>query len=207
MSEQVPKTSLFSRLINAGNNPASAPLLLQHCQIVLEILENSIGRLTESLESYKKRMKRPERIQLDLQPEWKRTFKPETISSNPPTTVLPSTHSAPSSPTTPPTHTEQAMLLERENSQLFSEMTSQLASIESQILTISRLQSTLTTHLRTQHEATQQLFSQSESVHADLQRGNELLKRVRDDGSLGRRILVFLILGASLVLLLLHYLK
>lgn len=107
-------------------------------------------------------------------------------------------------------HDEQStalLQLQVENSQLSAELFSTLAATESSILHLARLQSTLQSHLQLQHDLTLRLCDESAVVEAEVRKGNQFLRRAGESSSMGRRVLVVMMLGASVVLLLLHYLK
>ena len=113
-----------------------------------------------------------------------------------------------SNPTSSPnTSTTLQAQLQLENSQMTSELLSELASTESAILHLARLQSTIQSHLELQHDLTCRLFEESEQVDGEVGRGNQYLRRAAEDSSMGRKVLVILMLSASIILLLLHFLK
>lgn len=172
-------------------------LLVEHCELVCKFLKGRMGRLTEKIELYKQRKQ-------------SRTSS-TTIRQRHVSTMLPmtTTLSSLSSSTSTPVSTTDALQLQLqlENSQLTSQLFSDLATTETTILHIARLQSTLQSHLEMQHDLTCRLFEESEQVDGDLGKGNKYLKRAAQDSLIGRKILVLLMLGASIILLLLHYLK
>lgn len=177
--------------------------IVDHCRLVALFLESRIGRITEDLETHKKRRNDRQKLLLskDNSPV-KNTF------SNAKSSII-----VPEATTTSTTHNEhhqqQQSVLQLENSRLIEEMSrglfETLTSTESQVLEVSRLQSTLQSHLQAQHDLTCRLFEDSQVTFEETKRGNEYLKRSGKDSSLMRRFLVSLILFMTLILLMLHY--
>ena len=196
--------------------------ILEHCKLVILFLESRIGRITEDLEIYKLRKRNREKILMSSQESKKSTGgyagggytggytggystgQGHAIGQGHTTTFTNNVNV--DTPT--PTPSANAML-QMENTRMIEEISrglfETLSTTETQILEISRLQTTLQSHLSIQHDLTCRLFDDSITTVQDTQKGNEYLKKTGNDSSTMRKFLVTLILSMSLLLLLLHY--
>lgn len=178
----------------------SSPLI-EHCELVLFFLESRIGRISGELDGQQRRRKERERL----------IYSSTRIKSTSASVSKSNGHNVPYDDNSAHTSSAHTTQLQLENSRMVEEMSrglfESLNSTETQILEISRLQSTLQTHLTIQHDQTVRLFEDSISVVSETRRGNEYLRRSGKEGSAMRRFLVGLILLMSLLLLFLHYYK
>lgn len=207
-------SSFFSKLFNSNNNNNDDVLtskpILEHCRLVILFLESRIGRITEDLESYKLRKRNREKL-LSVQQEKKPTYTMGTLGNSASKADIVNTATNTLNNTTPTNTTNDLTMsmLQVENTRMIEEMSrglfETLSSTETQILEISRLQSTLQSHLSMQHDLTCRLFEDSITTVQDTRKGNEYLKKTGKDSSTMRKFLVTLILSMSLLLLLLHY--
>ena len=173
--------------------------MTEHCRLVLSFLEGRIGRVSEDFESFKRRQKNRENILNSVQ---KIDGTPKKIIKS-----IPLESSEYTDSTTNQYQTQTQLQLE--NSEMIEEMSrglfETLSTTESQVLEISRLQTTLQSHLSIQYDQTCRLFEDSQATFRETKRGNEYLKKSREDSSVMRRFLVGLIILMSFILLLLHY--
>lgn len=214
------KSSVYSWFTQSKTLTTSTPTispLLEHCELVLFFLESRIGRISSDLAGHEQRRKEREML-----------LSRSTYNSNAAynSTGYGSGMSASAKGTTNNTfintvntnknvdihsqsHSQQQQQLQLENSRMIEEMSrglfETLSTTESQILEISRLQSTLQTHLTIQHDQTLRLFEESLSTVTETKKGNEYLRKSGKDGSMMRKFLVSLMLLLSLLLLFLHY--
>lgn len=196
--------SLFTSLFkgpSTDHSNANHPIL-EHLRLILQFLEIRVGRGTEDLESYKTRRKNRELLmnQSTIRNNIKPSFSSPTYQNA----------SVPNNPSAKNSSDDQLMsMLQVENTRMLEEMArglfETLNTTESQVLEISRLQSTLQSHLTVQHDLTCRLFDDSITTFEDTKKGNEYLKKSAKEGSLMRKFLVALILSMSLLLLLLNY--
>ena len=173
------------------------PIIMEHCKLVLSFLQNRIGKITEDLEALKTRKKNRESLLNNFTKKSSNlNFRSSSSSTN-------------TSSFTTTTSDNDQMMLQVENSRMIEEMSrgllETLSTTESQVLQVSRLQSTLQSHLTVQHDLTCRLFDDSINTVQDTRKGNEYLRRAGKEGSVMRRFLVTLILGMSALILLLHY--
>jgi hypothetical protein len=101
----------------------------------------------------------------------------------------------------------QQILLQTENTHLVEELLGSLASTESQVLEIARLQAALSAHLAAQFHLTARIFEESVEASEDTRKGNAHLRRAGNDSAFGRRAFVAVVCSLALVLLLLHYFR
>jgi hypothetical protein len=192
------KGSFLSKLFNSSpqNFKITSKPILEHSRLVILFLEGRIGRITENLEAYKLRKRSREKLLSVKQEKEKKVVFTANTNNN--INTISSTSTDP-----------KLSMLQVENTRMIEEMSrglfETLSSTESQILEISRLQSTLQNHLSMQHDLTCRLFEDSITTAQDTQKGNEYLKKTGKDSSTMRKFLVTLILTMSLLLLLLHY--
>lgn len=192
--------------------------LLEHCKLVLFFLESRIGRISSELAGHEER--RREREMLLSRSGYMgygsginasgygSGMSSKQSSGNPFVNDTNSNVHANDHPSHSSKNCQQEQL-QLENSKMIEEMSrglfETLSTTETQILEISRLQSTLQTHLTIQHDQTLRLFEESLSTVSETRKGNEYLRRSGKDGSMMRKFLVSLILILSLLLLFLHY--
>lgn len=203
--------SLFSSWFGgASEDTAETPNhpIYEHLRLVLSFLEIRVGRLTEEMEVYKARRRNrellmnPSRVSA-MSMNNNNTNKMSTSTNN-------SITDNNTSSTGNSTKNDQVMsMLQVENTRMLEEMSrglfETLSTTESQVLELSRLQSTLQSHLTIQHDLTCRLFDDSITTVDATAKGNEYLRRSGKEGSVMRKFLVAMILGMSLLLLLLHY--
>lgn len=209
--KQTDGSSFFSKLFNSNPNIVTNPIL-EHVRLVILFLESRIGRITEDLESYKLRKKNREKL-LSIQEEknsYTSTFGNKvTLGTSVNTTNTHNTTTNAHNTTTNTLNDLTMSMLQVENTRMIEEMSrglfETLSSTETQILELSRLQSTLQSHLSMQHDLTCRLFEDSITTVQDTKKGNEYLRKTGKDSSTMRKFLVTLILSMSLLLLLLHY--
>lgn len=200
-------SSFFSKLFNSTSNNVTNPIL-EHVRLVILFLESRIGRITEDLESYKLRKKNREKL-LSIQEE-KNSYT-STLGNKATLNTLGTTGNTTNALniTTNTLNDLTMSMLQVENTRMIEEMSrglfETLSSTETQILELSRLQSTLQSHLSMQHDLTCRLFEDSITTVQDTKKGNEYLRKTGKDSSTMRKFLVTLILSMSLLLLLLHY--
>ena len=193
--------SIFKKLFQSSDRTKTTDSILEHCRLVILFLESRVGRITEDLETHKTRKKNRDRLLYEQNRTIDVTYK-DYLNSNQSTNnnTISSTNT---------NNTNDNMLLQVENTRMIEEMSrglfETLSSTETQILEISRLQSTLQSHLTMQHDLTCRLFDDSVTTVQETQKGNEYLKRTGKESSTMRKFLVTLILLMSLLLLLLHY--
>ncbi|EJU06248.1 hypothetical protein DACRYDRAFT_44770 [Dacryopinax primogenitus] len=102
----------------------------------------------------------------------------------------------------------QALLFEQENAAILRSAESVLAQVqraEASLSEIGALQSELVHHLTMQTEMTDRLFEEAVATQAEVERGNQQLKRAKERGGDARRWLLVFLIGATLALLFLHY--
>lgn len=176
--------------------------IYEHLLLVLSFLEIRVGRLTEEMETYKTRRRNRESL-----------MNPNSIRSNKPSTNIIARNTSPSAITGTANGTsgndQVTSMLQVENTRMLEEMSrglfETLSTTESQVLELSRLQSTLQSHLTIQHDLTCRLFDDSLTTVDATVKANDYLRRSGKEGSVMRKFLVAMILGMSLLLLLLHY--
>lgn len=202
------RKSLFTSWFGGGQTDDIGELphhpIYEHLRLVLSFLEIRVGRLTEEMETYKTRRRNRESL-----------MNPNSIRSNKPSTSISARNSSPSPSAITGTGNgtsgnDQVMsMLQVENTRMLEEMSrglfETLSTTESQVLELSRLQSTLQSHLTIQHDLTCRLFDDSLTTVDATIKANDYLRRSGKEGSVMRKFLVAMILGMSLLLLLLHY--